>query len=296
MRAPLGAQTSAIVIPLSADHGSGGEPRLGIDVTVGSTTKRVLFDTGSTGLRMLAKELPDDAYKRTGRLAKYEFGFGVEVRGEEATATIGIGAARANNVPLQIVDEFGCGPEIRGDCPAQTLGMETFSGYAGIFGAYIRPPLLKGCCDSPFFNLDGKIGHRFIVHANFDGPTVTLNPDAATQRTFSIVDFEAFGAPRGCIRVYESAHETCGPVIFDTGTPPLLITTTGTVPPQPWTHATLRIGTWTHDFKIGPLSRGGVPLSVHRSDVVRIVVGLMAMQEFDVYYDLDRRQVGVVTR
>jgi hypothetical protein len=35
---------------------------------------------------------------------------------------------------------------------------------------------------------------------------------------------------------------------------------------------------------------------VIHSDVVRIVLGLPAMQQFDVYSDLDARRVGVVTR
>ena len=101
---------------------------------------------------------------------------------------------------------------------------------------------------------------------------------------------------RGCIRIYDTGLETCGPVIFDTGTPQLLVTTTGMVPPRPWSHATLRIGAWTHDFLIGAPGSAGVPFSVRRSDVIRIVVGLSAMQQFDVYYDLERRRVGVVTR
>ena len=98
--------------------------------------------------------------------------------------------------------------------------------------------------------------------------------------------------------VYKPSHlgHMVGPVIFDTGTPQLLVTTTGMVPPRPWSHATLRIGAWTHDFLIGAPGSAGVPFSVRRSDVIRIVVGLSAMQQFDVYYDLERRRVGVVTR
>ena len=285
---------SPLVIPLHAERGKGGEPRLGIDVTIGSSTQRVMFDTGSTGLRVLAKALPADMYRRTGRSAKADFGFGYEVRGEEAAASVAIGTAHANNMPFQVIDEVGCGPQVR-DCQVQDAEPDLFSGiYSGIFGAYITPQV-KGCCVSPLFALDGGVGRRYIVHAAFDAPTITLNPDDVTVNTFSVVDFAAFGAPRGCIRIYEAGQETCGPVIFDTGTPQLLVTTTGMVPARPWSHATLRIGAWTHDFPVGALGSGGVPLSVRRSDVIRIVVGLTAMQGFDVYYDLDRRRVGVVT-
>jgi hypothetical protein len=285
-----------VVIPLHAETGRSGEPRLGIDVTRGSSTQRVMFDTGSTGLRVVGKALPTDAYRRTGRSAKADYGFGFEVRGEEPSASVSIGAAHANNMPFQVIDEFGCGPQVR-DCPTESVEPSLFSGiYSGIFGAYITPPVLKGCCVSPLFALDGGVGRRYVVHAAFDAPTVTLNPGDLTVNTFGIVDFAAFGAPRGCLRIYDAGQETCGPVIFDTGTPQLLVTTTGMVPPRPWSHATLRIGTWTHDFRIGGFGSGGVLFSVRRSDVIRIVVGLTAMQEFDVYYDLDRRRVGVVTR
>ena len=293
--APSAPPGGAIVVPLHADVGKDGEPRLGIDVTIGSSTQRVLFDTGSTGLRVLAKALPADAFHRTGRSVKADFGFGVEVRGEEASAPVGIGAARASALPFQVIDEFGCAPQIR-DCPQNAAEPSLLSGiYTGIFGAYFKD-VGKDCCVAPFGALDGGIGRRYIVHARFDAPTVTLNPDPVTLASFSVVDYEAFGAPRGCLRIYASGTETCGPVIFDTGTPQLLVTTMGIVPPAPWTHATLRIGAWTHDFQIGSPMSGGVPLSVHRDEYLRIVVGLMALQDFDVYYDVDHHRVGIVNR
>lgn len=294
----LGASTPTsapgpIVIPLHAEAGKEGEPRLGIDVTLGSSTQRVMFDTGSTGLRIENKALPAEAYRRTGRSAKADYGFGFEVRGEEASAAVTMGAAHATNMPFQVIDEFGCSPAVR-DCPVDEVEPSLFSGiYSGIFGAYFTPTR-GGCCASPLALLDGGIGRRYIVHAAFDAPTLTLNPDERMVNTFSVVDFAAFGAPRGCIRIYQTGQETCGPVIFDTGTPQLLVTTTGMIPQRPWTHAMLRIGAWTYDFPIGS-GPGGVPLSVRRTDVIRIVVGLTAMQDFDVYYDLDRLRVGVIT-
>jgi len=289
-------QTGPIVVPLHAEMGSSGEARLGIDVTIGSSIQRLLFDTGSTGLRVLGKGLPSDAYHRTGRSVKADFGFGAELRGEEASAAISIGATHANNVPFQIIDELGCSPDVR-DCPDNSAMPTLFSGiYSGIFGGYISESNQKGCCASALMALDGGLGRRYILHAAFDAPTITFNPDDRAVTMFSVVDFAAFGAPRGCIRVYGAGQETCGPVIFDTGTPQLLITTTGMIPSAPWTHATLKIGTWTHDFLLGGSGSGGVPFSVHRTDVIRIVVGLTAMQQFDVYYDLEHRRVGVIDR
>jgi hypothetical protein len=120
-------EKGALVIPLHAETGRDGEPRLGIDVTVGSSSQRVLFDTGSTGLRIAAKALPAEAYRRTGRSATADYGFGFEVRGEEATASVSIGAAHASNVPIHVIDEFGCAPQVR-DCPVEAVEPSLFSG------------------------------------------------------------------------------------------------------------------------------------------------------------------------
>lgn len=285
-----------IVVPLHVVRYSDGATQLGIDVAIGSKTQRLLFDTGSTGLRILASAIPSDAFRRTGRPEKYAYGSGMEVQGEEADASVSIGSAQGTNVPIQVVDRVACSSVQLSQCPKDLVDAMQFAGpYPGILGVYIRSPQLE-CCDSPLYNLEGKVGRRFIVHANFEAPALILNPTASTMKAFSVVDFEAFGAPRGCIRIYESGHETCGPVIFDTGSPMILVTTTGTVPGQPYTHAAVRIGSWTHDFTIGQFGSTGVPLYVVHSDVVRIVLGLPAMQQFDVYYDLDARRVGVVTR
>jgi hypothetical protein len=285
-----------IVVPLHLVRYTDGSTQLGIDVTFGTKTQRLLFDTGSTGLRILANALSADAFKRTGRSLTYGYGSGMQVEGEEANAALSIGAAHGTNVPIQVVDRVVCNPIQLTDCPKDLVAASDFAGpYPGIMGVYVRSPQLD-CCDSPLYNLEGKVGRHFIVHANFDAPALILNPDTTTMKPFSIVDFEAFGAPRGCIRIYESEIETCGPVIFDTGSPMLLVTTTGVVPALPWTHATVRIGGWTHDFTVGATEVGKVPLYVLHSETARIVLGLPAMQQFDVFYDLDARRVGVVTR
>jgi hypothetical protein len=197
------------------------------------------------------------------------------------------------NVPMQVVDKLDCSPDVP-NCPDQdAFQLEMFGElYPGILGAYPRPPALEGCCDNPLGALDGRIGRTFILHANFDAPAVTLDPAPATVAGFTIVSISALGAPRGCIRVYEVQHETCGPVLFDTGSGAIFVETMGTVPGPPWTHALLRLGSWSHDFSLGPRAPN-VPISIRRGDATRIVIGLAALQTFDVYFDLDGRRIGM---
>jgi hypothetical protein len=290
-----GADQGPVVIPLHVDRGTGGERRLGIDVTVGSKTQRYLLDTGSTGLRVLASSLPDDAYRRTGRSERYGYGTGVELNGEQATAAIGIGSEHGSNESIQIVDRLACTPEYP-DCRAKTTQQAEMFGqlYPGIFGALPLPPGQPTCCDVPFGGLDGRVGRTFIVHADFDEPTVTLNPDATMKSAFTVIPIGPLLGPRGCIRIYDVGQETCGPVLFDTGGNQILIMTTGVVPAKPWTHALLRIGSWTHDFDLGLRASGGrIGVSFKRYAEMRIVVGLSALQDLDLYYDLDARNIGL---
>ena len=176
------ADQGPIVVPLYPTRYSDGATQLGIDVTIGSKTRRLLFDTGLSGLRVLASALPDDAYKRTGREAKASYGSGIEVQGEEADAAVAVGAAHGANVPFEVIDRLACSPHLITDCPKELIESKEFAGiYPGIFGAYLQAPL-QGCCASALYFLDGKLGRRFIVHANFAGPTLTLNPDPATMR------------------------------------------------------------------------------------------------------------------
>ena len=287
-----GADQAPVVIPLHVDRGSFNENRLGIDVTLGSKTQRVLFDTGSTGLRILASALPAGSFRRTGPEAKYEYGSGTLLLGGEAVASMTIGPVHGS-VPLQVVDKVDCSSEIP-NCPDQDqFQLEMFGGvYSGILGAYPRPPALEEWGENPLGALDGRIGRTFILHAALDAPSVTLNPAPATVADFTMVPIGAMGAPRGCIRVYDVQHETCGPVLFDTGSGALFVQTMGTVPGPPWTHAVLRVGGWSHDFTIGPHAPN-VPISIRRGDATRIVVGLAALQKFDVYFDLDGRRLGM---
>ena len=287
-----GADQGPVVIPLHVDRGQYGETRLSIDVTLGTKTQRLMLDTGSTGLRVLATALPTGSYRRTGREVDYDYGSGTVLRGEEAVASTTIGPVHGN-VPLEVVDKIACGQEVP-NCPDQDqFQLEMFGGsYPGVLGVYPRPPAMEGCCDNPLGALDNRVGRTFVLHAALDAPTLTLDPSPAAPAGFTLVAIGALGAPQGCITVFGLGSQTCGPVVFDTGSSTIFVQTLGTVPGPPWRHALLRIGSWTHDFTIGP-HPPDVKISIRRGEEQRIVIGLAALEKLDLYFDLDGHRIGL---
>jgi hypothetical protein len=287
-----GADQTPVIIPLHVDRGQYGETRLSIDVTLATKTQRLMLDTGSTGLRVIATALPTGSYRRTGHEVDYDYGSGTVLKGEEAIASMTIGAVHGN-VPLEVVDKIACSQEVP-NCPDQDqFQLEMFGGsYPGVLGVYPRPPAMEGCCDNPLGALENQIGRSFVLHAAFDAPTLTLSPAPATIAGFTLVAIGALGAPQGCITVYGLGSQTCGPVIFDTGSSSIFVQTLGIVPGAPWTHALLRIGSWTRDFTIGP-HPPDVKISIRRGEEQRIVIGIAALEKLDLYFDVDGRRIGL---
>jgi hypothetical protein len=291
------ADAGPVVVPLHVDRGPYGDGRLGIAVTVGSRTVQVLLDTGSAGLRVLSKAVGDEAVRRRGASASGAYATGLRLRGQEATARLTIGGATANDAVIETVDGFECIAE-RPNCPAANGGTPEMFGllYPGILGVgYVDPPGNR-CCPNPLEAF--PTGKRFIVHAAVAAPTLTLGPDAETLKAFTMVDVPHGVLPRGCVRLAAPVgNEVCGEVLFDTGTPQLVVTTTGVPTQGPLPSgmtATLTVGTWSHAFPIGPGT--GLRLNMRRGESNRIIVGLVALQSVDVFYDLAAGRIGLLSR
>jgi hypothetical protein len=284
-----------IVVPLHVERGPMGDPRLGIDVTIGEKAARVLVDTGSAGLRVLASSVPPGSARRTGRSAAGGYASGIVLSGEEASAALAFGEARAPSAAIELVDRIECGPQ-RPNCPAANGGTpEMFGGlFPGILGISITDPPRGRCCANPLAAVPGGVGQTYVVHADFAAPSLTLNPDSATVGAFTMIDVPRGALPHGCIRISSSPNETCGDVLFDTGAPQLLVTTTGIASTGAFargTTATLTLGPWTHGIAVGPGT--DVRLNVRRGDTNRIVVGLSVLQQLDVYYDIGAGRIGL---
>jgi hypothetical protein len=276
----------AVAVPLHVVRGTGGEPRLGIDLTVGADAVRVLLDTGSPGLRLLAQAVHGQSASRTGQKSGGGYGSGLELQGEEALASVSLGSARGDRIPIELVDGYSW------DDGDTTRKPEMFGElFPGILGLDMVTPGI--CCSNPLPALANGVGKQYIVHAAFDGPQLVLDPDASMTQNFTMVDVGGDGWPQGCIDVEGNLpYDFCGPVLFDTGTPAIVISGPGIDTPgraRPGSTAHLRVADWSHDFVAGRRMR----IIVHRAAQPRIVIGLSALQEVDVLFDFNAHKIGL---
>ena len=284
----------SVVVPLHVERGRYGETHLGIDVMIGERTARVVFDTGSTGLRVLASAA--GTVRRTTRGVVGRFDSGLALSGREAMASFAIGTARSKTTTsLELIDSYGCTPQSP-SCPFAKRRRPAMFGapFAGILGVNRIDPPSGRCCPNPLRGLAGGLGLRYIVHANAAAPTLTLGAKLASPSGYTMLDVPRGMAPRGCIRLSTASNDVCGDVVFDTASPDFAITTTGAAveaPLPPGTTATLTIGPWMYAFTLG----NGTRLSafVRRGNRSRIVVGLAELQSVDVFYDLDAGRIGL---
>jgi len=206
-----------VVVPLYVERGPHGDVRLGIDVTIDDKKARVLVDTGSVGLRVLASA-GGTATRRTGRSAGGAYGSGLMLHGVEARTPLAIGSARGDDVTIELVDSFDCLPGRT--CAVTNGGTPEMFGvlFPGIMGLRLRDAPRGDCCANPLPALAGGVGRSYIVHANVADPALILNPDPGSVAKFTMVE-SALGISRGCVRIPSAQpSEVCGEVLFDTGT------------------------------------------------------------------------------
>jgi hypothetical protein len=278
LRAAVGKE---VVIPLHAERGPHGDPRLGIDVGIGPRTVRVLLSTATPGLRVIATAVPPGAVERTGAPAGETPIDGLVLHGERARARLAFAGA-GEPVPawIDVVD---------GGTP------ETFGGlFPGILGIGNVAPPADACCPNPFDSF-GFYRQRYLVHAVLAAPSITLDPDENALRGFRFVDVIGAETPIGCVRISGAvSNEVCGAMVFETAVPQLTVTTTGPLvrtPLPPGTTATLTAGPWSRTYAIGPGT--GLRLVVRSGSENRIVVGLEALQSVDLFYDVTNERIGL---
>ena len=280
---------TALVVPLHIVQGTHGEPRLGLDVTIGSDPIRVMVDTGSPGLRLLSRVLHPNSATRTGRSAAGGYASTLQLQGEEASAQLTIGAARGDRVPLELVDSY----HFADNGPQGTP--EMFGGaFPGIIGIGMQTTPRGTCCTSPLPALADGLGMRYVVRAAFSGPQLILNPDDATAQTFTMADIGPGGWPQGCVTIDGMlAYDLCGEVLFDTGAFGVTVLTNGADAPAGFASrgavAHLRVGDWNHDFTAGR----GIRINVRPGAFTGIIVGLDALQRIDLLFNFNNHQLGL---
>jgi len=294
-----GADSAPIVVPLHLEHSRYRVPYLGLDVTIGSATKRLEVDTGSPGLRVLKNALPLDAVGPSGYTATGDYGNGFTLRGPVVLATLGIGGVRSDHpVQIQAIDSVTCATW-QPKCSAANGGVpdefgRLFAGVAGLMPTNATP---DQCCVNPLFDLTGRVGRAYILRADFAKPSLTLNPDAATIAKFSTVAVSLTAAswPDGCVTIKEVQLRVCGQVMIDTGLQDMIIQDPSPVIQTIFpggTIAALSIGSWKHNFTSGGQGDERYTIFSQRGEQKRIILGLAALQDFDIYFDLEHGRLG----
>lgn len=296
------ADQPPIVVPLHLEHSRYREPYLGLDVTIGSATKRLEVDTASPGLRVLKSAVPADSLGLTGYNATADYGNGFTLQGKVVTADLTLGGVRSeHSVQVQAVEKVTCASWFP-KCSAANGGIPDEFGrlFSGVIGLVLTPATPDACCANPLFELTGHVGRAYIVHANFEKPTLTLNPDAATIAKFTTltVPILATSWPQGCISVKEVQLQVCGEIVIDTGLQETVIQD-----PSPsiqtlfpgGTIASLSIGAWKHNLVSGGQGDERYTIFSQRGDRKRIVLGLGALQDVDVYFDLEHGRLGFLS-
>jgi hypothetical protein len=295
-------QPAPIVVPLHLEHSRYRVPYLGLDVAIGSVTKRLEVATAAPGVRILKSAVPADAFGPTGYNATGDFGNGFALRGAVVMAQLGIGGVRSEHtVQVQAVESVTCASWLP-KCSAANGGTPDEFGrvFPGVAGLLMTSPAPGECCVNPLYDLTGHVGRNYILHADFAKPSLTLNPDATLLAKFSTVSvpLSATSWPDGCITVKDVQLRVCGQVSVDTGFQDLVIQDPSPVIQTIFpggTVATLTVGSWKHGFTSGGQGDERYTIFSQRGERKRIVLGLGALQDVDVYFDLEHGRLGFLS-
>jgi hypothetical protein len=297
-----------VLIPLSVVPADQGHARLGLPVQLDGKAVYLAFDTGTQGVRVLTKVLPGTSYPVTGDDTSLAFANGAVVSGPSARVPVSVIGTKPVDMNVQTVNDVRCQRTQK-----RCLAMDGYTGefgfsFSGIFGVGAEPAS-DACCTPPLRALPDHIGQRYLVHANFAKPFAIVSPSAALTRDFVRVPLGAAqnGAtrsrwPSGCVQVGDKMR-FCAPVVFATGSTDMIRVETDKAPN--WTDdgdentvlaqgnydVALGIGSWTHRYE-------GAQVVVAKTapGANRIVVGLTAMQNFDILLDFEKGELGLFAR
>jgi hypothetical protein len=179
--------TSARVeVPIRQVRLSDGVIRYSVPVSVGGTRLEAMLDTGSFGLRVLARALPPDQYAPTQIQRSLPFASGARLHGVIATAVVGIGGVSTGGpVPIQVVDQVDCVARMP-NCAASRVSPSQYGiggnglaneGFQAILGLSLRSPHVYMGAANPL----ASVGTRrwiVILPRPEGGPGVLIiNPD-----------------------------------------------------------------------------------------------------------------------
>ncbi|MGI4730886.1 MAG: hypothetical protein ACRYFW_03940 [Janthinobacterium lividum] len=298
-----------IELPVRLVMLSDGTPRFGVPVRIAGQEVEAGLDTGSTGLRVMARALPAGAADG-GADVRYGYGSGTVLAGPEVELPVGFGTGAATPTRIQRVERLTCMPT-RPQCPVTrngdpaTFGIQgdglSNEGFAAILGVNLRPSHQP----NPFETAGVR---RWIVELPVPGRAgpgrIVLNPTEAEVAGYRPVRFaDDDNSLPGCIGGGRAIGTICGPATLDTGAPGLrIVQATGHAAVAPGTVATLQLGQGNSAvaWQVTTERReDGSHLSFEqRGDAAapRLFLGVAPYYRFSILYDADAHTVGFKPR
>lgn len=298
----------SVEVPLDVADIAG--PRLVAEVSIGGVPLRVLLDTGSTGLRVVADKVPRTAVSVQGDAPPYGYGSGTRLHGKVARTDLRIGGHLAADVPIQLVTSTTCAAS-KPNCPASG-GRKPL-----MFGRFLDGVLGVSTADAPALanplwslrDASGRaIGRQFAVHYAPGGHSrLLLDVPPTGYRTVQLPDRGDADDPAGppswnpralhaCFTSTElPSGPVCGPTLLDTGATAFRILTqerdTGPLPDGTDIELGVPAARWSRTFTVGQDTRARTedapPSTRHSSSA-----GLAAYVGTHVRYDLTHGTIG----
>ena len=292
-------------------------PRPVVTVVIGGVQLLMLLDTGSTGIRVAADKIPSGAVTVTGPAAAYGYGSGIQLHGDQADADVVMNGYHTGPLPIELVRSTDCFAD-KPDCPAAHGAKPAMFGGVldGIMG--VSPEEISGLVNPLWALHDAAgdhIGRQFAV--SYDPSQVSgeiqLNVPAAgyglaqLPRTSAGSHRHVRSAllpaappswnPRAVQTCVEGAAlaKTCGPAMFDTGTPEFALNVPGG-PAGTWPAGrSLLVGVpeagWSAAFGTG--SGTGVTVADAPSTTTSgTLIGFPAFAQGPIRFDLEAGTVG----
>jgi hypothetical protein len=166
-------------VTLNVSTTSSGDTTFSLPVKIGNGDAiDTVFDTGSSGLRVLANVIPESALDQiTDQQVTYSFHNGIELRGVVAYARVTIGTMTTPEaIPIMLIQNVGC-TSTDPNCAAAGKSIDDYKevGPAAILGVGMRSKPSDGGIGSPI--------PQFHDHPSF---LVHLVDRGATQATLTI--------------------------------------------------------------------------------------------------------------
>lgn len=311
-----------VTVALNVGISSKGTMSFTLPVQVGSSSLDVLFDTGSSGLRIVQGAVPDTAFASISMTqVSYSYHSGVAITGVVATANIAIGPlSTPAPIPVMLVQTATCTSSSCGGVGALPVS-EAFGSIGAILGVGMRCKQGAGQVGSPIAQLAGM--PAFVVKAPAYGGTqasVELFPPATEVAGLVIYQLpplsdgdtlpngtpafdDRYGLP-ACLDDLTSGVDYCVPAELDTGNGPTYIewpphADAGNTELPPGENVQVQIGPADagleeYSFTVGTTPTPGIDevLVESASGEGFMNLGTAVFLRYDVYFDPQRGVVG----